>query len=216
MTQKPASSANPFRPSNARPGAAPTHTPTPNTRYGSSLNSRFGSSNITWEIAPVAGMLVRFDLNGLGAALHQLVGSSVSQDDDDREAIIRAVEGDEKLRTALAARLDVAWTAFELRGAVLVYPWRNEFRPATATRLDDGRTPLFQPSYVRAQDPALVLNVLARARTQILLAASPLDLERAFLERSLTTDDPRLMGLAVATGCREELFEKPVEEPALE
>jgi hypothetical protein len=60
------------------------------------------------------------------------------------------------------------------------------------------------------------LNVLARARSQILLATSPPDLERPFLERDLAADDPRLIALACSTACAETPFESPAQEAAAE
>ncbi len=52
------------------------------------------------------------------------------------------------------------------------------------------------PRLVCARRASLVLNVLARTRSQLLLASAPLALERAFLERELASDDPRLIALA--------------------
>lgn len=57
---------------------------------------------------------------------------------------------------------------------------------------------------LRSIDLALIFNVLARTRSQILLAETPLALEPAFLGLSLVTDDPRLVALVRATGCIEE------------
>lgn len=60
---------------------------------------------------------------------------------------------------------------------------------------------LTQPlTCLRAIDVGLVINVLARVRSQVLVADTPLALETGFLERSLITEDPRLVGLAIATG----------------
>jgi hypothetical protein len=195
MTQK---ANNPFRPNNAN------QNPNSNTRYGTSLNSRFGTSNVSCDIVPLAGTLVRFDLNGLGASLCRLLG--IKGGGEERESAIQVIENDENLRTALVTKLDAAWQGYGLLGAVLMYPWHEGLQQAIATRMVDA-FPGSAPSYLRALDPLLVLNVLARSRSQILLANLPPDLERAFLERSLAADDPRLIELACGTACAEVAFE---------
>lgn len=204
MTQKP---NNPFRPTNTNAGT------NANSRYGTSVNSRFGSSNVSCDITPLEGAIVRFDLKGLGAPLWRLLG--VKGSEDEREAAIQLIEADEQFRANLAAKLDAAWQEYDLRGAMLVYPWHEGLRQAVATRTIDG-FPGSAPAYLHALDPLLVLNVLARARSQILMANSPPDLERPFLERSLAADDPRLIALACATACAEALFEQPSQEASAE
>jgi hypothetical protein len=198
MTQKP---NNPFRQSNSNTNA--------NSRHGTSLNSRFGSSNVSCDIAPLGSAIVRFDLNGLGAPLRRLLG--IKGDSEEREAVIQIIESDEQLKIELATKLDAAWQDYNLCGAMLVYPWQEGLRQAVATRMMDAM-PGGVPVYLRALDPILVLNVLARARSQILLATSPPDLERPFLERALAADDPRLVALACATACAETPFEQPAQE----
>lgn len=54
---------------------------------------------------------------------------------------------------------------------------------------------------LRALDLSLTLNVLARSRRQVLLAKAPLVFGVQYINRSLVTDDPRLVALAKATGC---------------
>jgi hypothetical protein len=200
MTQK---ANNPFRPSNSNA----------NSRYGTSLNTRFGTSNVTCDIAPLSTTIVRFDLNGLGTPLRRLLG--LKGEPTEREPVIQVLERDENLRAELAANLDVAWRDYDLCGAMLVYPWQESLRQAVAARIVD-LAPGGTPTYLRALDPILVLNVLARARSQILLATSPPDLERPFLERDLAADDPRLIALACSTACAETLFETPAQEAAAE
>jgi hypothetical protein len=204
MTQK---TNNPFRPSNSNAGT------NANTRYGTSLNSRFGTSNVTCDIAPLGSAIIRFDLNGLGAPLRRLLG--LEGEGAEREAVIQAIESDENLKYDLASRLDLAWHDYNLCGAMLVYPWQEGLRQAVATRLVDV-APGSTLVYLRALDPILVLNVLARARSHILLATSPPDLERPFLERDLAADDPRLIALACSNACAEVPFETPAQEAAPE
>jgi len=57
---------------------------------------------------------------------------------------------------------------------------------------------------LRAVDAAFVLNVLARTRANVLVGNTPLALEAGFLEKTVLTDDPRIVELAQATGCIEE------------
>jgi hypothetical protein len=53
---------------------------------------------------------------------------------------------------------------------------------------------------LRSMDLMLALNVLARSRSQLLLANAPLVFSQQYLNRSLVIDDPRLIALAQATG----------------
>jgi hypothetical protein len=48
------------------------------------------------------------------------------------------------------------------------------------------------------------LNVLARSRSQVLLTRAPLVFSQQYLNRSMMTDDPRLVALVKATGYLEE------------
>jgi hypothetical protein len=176
-------------------------------------DSRFGTSNVSCDIVPLAGTLVRFDLNGLGASLCRLLG--IKGSGEEREAAIQAIETDENLRASLAKKLDAAWEVYGFQGAALIYPWHEGLQQAIATRTLDA-FPGSAPAYLRALDPFLVLNVLARARSQILLANLPPDLERAFLERSLAADDPRLIELTCGTACAEVSFEQQFQETPAE
>jgi hypothetical protein len=71
-----------------------------------------------------------------------------------------------------------------------------------ATSLDDQTKDAAQ--CLRAIDVTLVLNVLSRTRTNLLLGDAQSSFDRRLIERSLITDDPRLVALARATGCIEE------------
>jgi len=53
---------------------------------------------------------------------------------------------------------------------------------------------------LRSIDLTLTLNVLARARTQVIVARAPVVFGVEYLTRSIITDDPRLVSLARATG----------------
>jgi hypothetical protein len=85
--------------------------------------------------------------------------------------------------------LDAAWAGYGLTGAVLVFPWH-------------ARHAVVYERAVGATDRVLVLNVLARARTAVLLAGAPAVLDHRYLGRDLASDDPRLVALVEATGAR--------------
>jgi hypothetical protein len=81
--------------------------------------------------------------------------------------------------TSLAERLDRAWAPRALRGAALLYA-------GIASPHLRGRA---------CRDALLVLNVLARARGNVLLPDAPLVLQAGALNRHVVTDDPRLTAL---------------------
>jgi hypothetical protein len=78
------------------------------------------------------------------------------------------------------------WKRMGLRGALLVYP----SRPAAEMPGES----------LVVRDLGLVLNVLGRASSHVLIPDAPLALEDAFLDRTLATDDPRLVRLALERG----------------
>lgn len=111
---------------------------------------------------------------------------------------------------ALREKLDAAWGDSPFTGASLIYGWRPEVKAALVTRFQAIEQP---PVIWRATDPLLVLNVLSRARTHVLLGNAPPALERGFLDRTLYTDDQRIVALAQATGMVEiPLLDPPVME----
>lgn len=216
------------------PGAGTTSPSIPGTKpassFGSVLRSRLGTTGLEWPIVPVMDTLIRFDLNGLGDPFHRLLGKGLAVEYGDFKAVTHALEAGGEAVNALEVRLDEAWQTYNLRGAILFYPWRDDLKravisrptadkpPRTPPREDDDEfffeddedtpnTPIV-PACLRAIDLLLVLNVLARTRAQILLATAPLSFEQSYLERSLVTDDPRLVALARATGYVEEALGK--------
>ena len=82
---------------------------------------------------------------------------------------------------SLTERLDGEWGGLALRGAVLLYAAVGVPRAVTGTK--------------PCRDPLLVLNVLARARGNVLLPDAPLVLQPRSLDRRVYTDDPRLTSL---------------------
>ena len=106
------------------------------------------------------------------------------------KTLISALEKDKSLTESLKAQLHEYWDQIQLTGAVHVYDWREEVKESAVRRLNAVKAP---PNYVRASDPLLVLNVLARARSYLLISSAALALDRPFLERVVMTDDPRLL-----------------------
>jgi hypothetical protein len=224
MTQQPNQPArpNPFSSSlprfgssgNAQQQPAPAAPqPTPPSRP-SPLTSRLGPPRTNWRIMSVGTQLVRFDLTGLGDPFHRLLGKKLSIDLGDPAAVIKALEAGGDDVTEIAERLEAAWKDYDFKGALLLYNWRKDTRSVLTGRVptpdeseseelydDDKRA---TPSVLRALDLWLVLNILARTRANILLPDAPLALEAQYLNRSLFTSDPRLLALALATGCIEE------------
>jgi hypothetical protein len=179
-------------------------TPPQSNPFGT-LSSRFGGSKVTWDIVPIYDTLVRFDLMGLGDPLYRLIKSKRRKDLSDLDAVIEALEETGPTLSAVTEQLDTVWESYHLRGAMLVYSWRDEVKQSVVAQATTDKSTLVCLS---ARDPLFVLNVLARARSHILLAGSPLALERAFLERVLIADDPRIVALAYSTGSVKETLKE--------
>lgn len=78
---------------------------------------------------------------------------------------------------------------------------------------DDDETPNLFPNLttkgkrvhsLRAIDAAFVMNILARARANVVVCNTPLALEPGFLEKTVICDDSRIIKIAQATGCIDE------------
>lgn len=228
MTQQPSQPARPTNPFASLPRVSGTNTPpqpqpapapqppapAPQAKPSGSLLSRVPSKT-HWRTVAVRPYLVRFDLNGLGDPFYRLLGKKLHPGFGDLAATIKAIEGQAEGVPEIVERLELAWGDYALRGAVVLYSWRKDSGAALQGRIpvatendaeelydDDKPTP---PTVWRALDFLLVLNVLARTRVNILLPDAPLALEAQYLNRSLFTDDPRLIALAQATGCIEDV-----------
>lgn len=202
MTNKPA----------APPLPRPLQPPPPPPRPAANPNpftNRLGA-RAEWQMMPLADTLVCFDLNAPGQVLNDLLG--LPRDEEVTiDRILQTLDADKALAERLKTQLDAVWERYDLRGALLVYTWRDELKQSVNQRLIAVRQP---PIYLRALDPLLILNVLARSRTTLLLAGAPLALERPFLSRALASDDSRLLELVKQTGYLEEaLFEPPPPPP---
>ena len=214
------------------PGSRPPTPPQPGTPQRP-FNSPFGArpnSRIFWEFVPAGDTIVLFEMPSAVEAIFNLIDqepptppAAETEHAPDMPswlvmpplplaaALTAALEANSELEERLKAQLDAAWAEANLVGAALIYPWRQEVKQALTARLQA----IEQPTVVlRATDPLLVLNVLSRSRTHILLGNAPCALERAFLERVLYTDDPRLVALAQASGTIEEPLEHPQPEEA--
>ncbi len=165
---------------------------------------------------PTQPRLIRFDLVGLGDPFYRLTGKTLNLEMGDIKNAIKRFEAGGAEIEEIAATLDAHWNEYKLRGAVALYRWNPELRLTFLGQIvtdsddedaqpetydDDKRTP---PVILRALDLWFVLNVLGRARANILLPNAPLALEGQYLGQSLYTDDPRLIAIAQATGIIEE------------
>ncbi|HUN08668.1 MAG TPA: hypothetical protein PLQ56_18820 [Aggregatilineales bacterium] len=204
----------PSQPAASRlPGAAPAQPP-PTPPKPSLLK---GPAPLKWRIMPVMPKLVRFELHGLGDPFYRLLNRPLHTEFPQAEALYKAFQERPQDTAALAEQLDQAWSGYEIQGAVLLYRWNPNLRFVLNGRIpggnsangedkpesydDDNR----QPAHVlRALDMALVLNVLARSRVNVLLHNAPLAFEPQYLRQVVFTDDPRLVRLAQSTGWLEE------------
>ncbi len=197
------------------------------SRFGG-VPSRFGSSEVVWEISPLSEPFVRFNLDGLGDPFHRLLGANINLNYSNASELTKALAQGGGTVDALIEQMDAAWQTYDMKGAMLVYPWKDHSKQIIAAKPeqpnnqssqndnnddeyyddeeDTAENPKRKTACLRSIDMLLVLNVLARTRADLLLANAPLTLDVGFMERSLVTNEPRLIALARATGCVEEHF----------
>lgn len=188
---------NPFSPTPpSTPGGSP---PRPSSPPGS-LFSRLGA-RASYDYIPMHDTLVMFDMHDAAPAVYEMLGitppikDNGTSDPTDTRTLIAALDKDKALSSILRAQLDQFWTDFKIVGAVHVYDWREEVKQAATNRLNALKQ---RPNFVRAADPLLIVNVLARARSYLLIHGAALALDRPFLERIVMTDDPRLLSVVTA------------------
>lgn len=187
-------------------GASIPPPPPPLPRPSSSPFGNRPGSRAEFSILATGDKLVRFDLNCIDSAqIDSALPTGLSA-----EQIIDILETDRALVERLKLRLDAAWESYHLIGALLFYPWRDELRSAVNGRLSALKQPT---TYLLVTDPVFILNVLGRSRAGLLLANAPLALDRVFLNRSMASDDPRLIPIAQAGGCVETPIFEPVQQP---
>ncbi len=192
--------------------------------FGSRNNqSQSQNHHLANVVIPVRSTLVRFSLDGMGDPFYRLLGHDMNPEFAKVEALAEALQKGGDDVKALIEALDKAWEGYNLKGAMLVF---NEDREVATALLkpspmpampqkkkddddddDENDTPdwLESANYsierLRAIDLTLTLNVLARGRSQVIVARAPAVFGVEYLTRSLITDDPRLVQLAKATGC---------------
>jgi hypothetical protein len=148
--------------------------------------------------------VARFSLEGLGGSLQRLFGSdSAVSNIGTYDALLQSIEKNREAMKTLAASLDTAWGEYQLAGAILVYPWEQDTRHVI---LAHAKVSNVKAMCLRALDPLLVLNVLARSRTNLLQPRAPLALEPSYLGRTLISDDERLAKLVQSSGYFEEII----------
>lgn len=150
-------------------------------------------TQVSADILPLGDAIVRFDLAAIASALAEpsIWHTATAIAEGDPRALEDSADADSL--AALTCCLDQAWQECGLQGAVHIYPWSTASTVAGEKQL----------TVLRATDPALVINVLARSRSQLLLPSMPLALESRFLTRELATDDPRLAELVTRTSIEE-------------
>lgn len=163
--------------------------------------------------------VVRFSLEGMGDPFYRVLGHQMNPAMGDLRKLVAALEAGGKPVSELVDRLDADWRSYDLRGAMLVYRHDEKTskalikpQPMPVPKVhddlihdddedEDTPKPTTATVRLRATDPALTLNVLARARSQLLLAEAPIVFGDEYLTRQLIIDDPRLVAIARATGC---------------
>jgi len=182
----PKPAANPFASSS---GSRPSAPPPPG-----GLLSRLGA-RATLDYVAMHDTLIMFDLDDAAGAIFDLLQIEPTKADEQTTAtrpgvtLINMMEKNRSLPESLKPTLNEYWHGVSLVGAVHVYDWREEVKEAAVRRLNAIKAP---PDYLRATDPFLIVNVLARSRTNLLIPGAALALDRPFLQRIVITDDPRL------------------------
>jgi hypothetical protein len=195
---------------------------------------RFGRQAVNWTVLPMSNAAIHITLDGLGDPFHRLLGKPLNTAYGDPQQVIDALNSDQDLLADLTAVLDEAWESYDFTGAALLYPVEDNIRqaftavvqptpppPPKAESDDDDESDqesdddaqdaeannaTADVQTLRVIDPAFVLNMLARARSNVVVANTPLALEAGFLQQSFLCDDPRIVAIARATGCIQEVW----------
>ena len=208
----------PAKPFSSRPGTSPlpgakprpaVPPPTPSSRFNTlpNLRSRFGASTLNWDILPLGDTLACFSLEGLGGSLKYLMTEDLANTGGSYESVLQSIANDPKAQAKLTETLDSVWNGYELTGAILMYAWKDTTRDVIVA---NARLTNSKPVYLRAFDPLLVLNVLARSRDNLLQPNAPVSFDAAYVDRALMTDDPRLVKLVQISGYFEEVITTPL------
>ncbi|HLV37017.1 MAG TPA: hypothetical protein VKY59_17970 [Spirillospora sp.] len=195
---------------NRLPSPASPSTPATSQFASTGLRSRFGANALTWEILPLGDVLVCFSLEGLGGSLRHLIGDDLPDTGGNYDALLQTIENDAKTMNKVRKKLDRIWQGYDLKGAMLVHPWKNTTRDVILASAKINNT---RPVFLRAFDPLLVINVLARTRENLLQPRAPLSFDKTYLERTLISDDQRLVRLVQLSGYVEEVVPTPPPLP---
>jgi hypothetical protein len=174
-----------------------------------------------WTMLPLNKTVVRFDLDGLGDPFYKILRHEINTEYSHGKAVSQALESGGENVNELETLLDKVWEGYDLQGAMMVYRWNPSTwkgieapYPMPSDQVDwlsdvvDDELEEEAPkeptppaiTCLRALDLPLVLNVLARSRTQVLLTKAPIVFSQQYLNRALVTDDPRIVKLTRATG----------------
>lgn len=175
----------------------PTPTPpsTPNSIM-SSLTSRINTQKAV-SFLPVYEHMVCFSLAAIETKLHRFAAIRQRKDQAFLDRLMLLIEEDSPKVNHLTHQLNTHWDACHFHGAALMYALRDEVKASLVERQNDEKA-VFH--CWQSTDPVLTLNVLARSKSQILIGRGELALERGYLERTLLSDDPRLVALVQANG----------------
>lgn len=200
----------------SRFGAGTPNNPPAPTPPPSPFRSAPIRDTVEYALLPLRGLAVRFELKGLGDPFYRLLGHDVNAENSDSRLVVRKLEQGGADVKSIQALLDGAWEKYAFKGAAMIYVIENEalikqlnapsFMPKKDIFEDDDDSdkkdepPKPAVKVLRAIDMVLVLNVLGRARTQVLIGSSPMMFNQHYLNRAIVTDDPRLVALAMATG----------------
>lgn len=203
---------------------ASTNSPFGSRRSAFGNRSQAQNQQLLNVVIPAEQTLVRFSLDGMGDPFYRLLGRQMTPEYSDVRTLAEALQRGGDSAKDLTAVLDKAWANYDLTGAMLVFnndtdvmnallkPTPMPTPPQDESQDDEDDSdedkqflPQPHPDYhlerLRAIDLTLTLNVLTRARSQVLVAGAPVVFGMEYLTRSLITDDPRLVSLAKATGC---------------
>lgn len=208
------------------PPTLPPPPPRPSPFSGSG-SSRFGSRSapdnraLQNTIIPPHPTLIRFELGGLGDPFYRILGEPLDTEFNDLSHLIKTLEAGGPKVEALTAKLDDIWRDYKLTGATLVYSGINQnmipallnptpmptqprqFGRARGQQANNNNNAPKQ-EILRAIDMPLTLNILTRARTQVMLMRAPIVFGHRYLMRSILIDDPRIVEIATAGGAIQE------------
>jgi len=198
------------------------------SRTNNPFSRRTSTQDLLNTVLPIHGTVVRFTMQSLGDPFYRLLGHPLNKDYAEIKSLASALWQENEAVEAITAALDATWESYDLQGAMTVYPYNNKVfatfkdpqpmpeppkveeekeeedkkkNPFGSSAKKRTAEPVYSVEVLRSTDPALTLNVLARARSQVLLASAPLVYGIEYIGRTLYTDDPRLVELAQATGC---------------